>query len=134
MEDKIAIGKRIKERIVVLDIDKGVLAEKLEVSEDAINKWCRGVSSPRRDKVKPLADILEVSPNYILTGKKQLEEITPDSEIEKELERYKGYMKTFDTLVKSLESQIARQEKTIADLQAENARLKKLENQTAANQ
>jgi len=45
------------------------LAEKLDVSRQAISKWESGQANPDINNILKLSDIYEVSTDYILTGK-----------------------------------------------------------------
>lgn len=45
------------------------LARKLDVSPTVVNKWCRGMSMPRNDKIDKLCQILNVSRSDLLQDK-----------------------------------------------------------------
>ena len=56
------------------------LAEKLNISKNAVSKWERGICLMDMSFLKPLSEILEVSVNDILSGEK-----IPDEELSKRL-------------------------------------------------
>ncbi len=64
---------RMGERIGILRQKKGMtqsaLAEKLDITPQAISKWERGQSFPDLSRLDDLAKTLEVSVDYLLTGK-----------------------------------------------------------------
>ncbi|MBO5042843.1 MAG: helix-turn-helix transcriptional regulator [Clostridia bacterium] len=65
--------QRMGERIGILRQEKGmtqsVLAERLGITPQAISKWERGMSFPDLSRLEELAKMLEVSVDYLLTGK-----------------------------------------------------------------
>ncbi len=65
--------QRMGERIGILRQEKGmtqsVLAEKMGITPQAISKWERGLSFPDLSRLEELAKMLEVSVDYLLTGK-----------------------------------------------------------------
>lgn len=65
--------QRMGERIGILRQEKGmtqsVLAERLGITPQAISKWERGLSFPDLSRLEELAKMLEVSVDYLLTGK-----------------------------------------------------------------
>ena len=65
--------QRMGERIGILRQEKGmtqsVLAEKMGITPQAISKWERGMSFPDLSRLEELAKMLEVSVDYLLTGK-----------------------------------------------------------------
>ena len=65
--------QRMGERIGILRQEKGmtqsVLAERLGITPQAISKWERGLSFPDLSRMEELATMLEVSVDYLLTGK-----------------------------------------------------------------
>ena len=65
--------QRMGERIGILRQERGmtqsVLAERLGITPQAISKWERGLSFPDLSRLEELAKILEVSVDYLLTGK-----------------------------------------------------------------
>ena len=65
--------QRMGERIGILRQKRGmtqsVLAEKMGITPQAISKWERGMSFPDLSRLEELAKMLEVSVDYLLTGK-----------------------------------------------------------------
>ena len=65
--------QRMGERIGILRQERGmtqsVLAEKMGITPQAISKWERGMSFPDLSRLEELAKMLEVSVDYLLTGK-----------------------------------------------------------------
>src|SRR5574344_626928 len=62
------IGKRIYEERKKKGLSQGELAEKLDVSAKAVSKWETGEAQPTLDNVARLAEIYEVSTDYLLKG------------------------------------------------------------------
>ncbi|MBO5348791.1 MAG: helix-turn-helix transcriptional regulator [Clostridia bacterium] len=57
------------------------VAEKLNVTRQTVSKWETGQSTPDFDKIVPLCELYEISPNELLMGEKQEpEKETVDSE------------------------------------------------------
>ena len=57
------------------------VAEKLNVTRQTVSKWETGQSTPDFDKIVPLCELYEISPNELLMGEKQEpEQETVDSE------------------------------------------------------
>ena len=48
---------------------QNALARKLDVSPTVVNKWCRGMSMPRNDKIDKVCQILNVSRSDLLQDK-----------------------------------------------------------------
>lgn len=63
------------ERLIELRKEAGLsqesLAERLNISRQAISKWERGESTPDIDNLKVLGQIYNVSMDYLLLGKKE---------------------------------------------------------------
>ena len=70
MADLKAIGKRIQTRRKQLGFSQELLADKMNVSIQMISNLERGNKSIRIDNLINLCQILDVSTDYILTGKK----------------------------------------------------------------
>ncbi len=62
----------LAKKLVSLRKEKGLtqmdLAEKLSVSRQAISRWEVGAAAPSTDNLKVLADLYEVSVDYLLNG------------------------------------------------------------------
>lgn len=50
------------------------MAEKLKVTRQTVSKWETNQSTPDFDKIVPLCELYEISPNELLTGEKQEQE------------------------------------------------------------
>lgn len=68
--DKYGIGDRVKEVRESKDLTQLQLAEMMEVSEQTIGNIERGAKGTRLANFIKLCEILEVSADYILFGKK----------------------------------------------------------------
>jgi transcriptional regulator with XRE-family HTH domain len=68
--DKYGIGDRVKEVREAKDLTQLQLAEMMEVSEQTIGNIERGAKGTRLSNFIKLFEILEVSADYILFGKK----------------------------------------------------------------
>ena len=67
--------QRLGERIEALrrekDMSQSALGEALGITAQAVSKWERGQSFPDLSRLDDLAQILEVSVAYLLTGEKE---------------------------------------------------------------
>lgn len=64
------IGKFIAERRKDKNLTQGQLAEKLDVSINAVSKWERGLNLPNVSLFKDLCTILDININELLYGEK----------------------------------------------------------------
>lgn len=80
--DKIKIGQFISECRREKRITQEELAEKLNVSVNAVSKWERGLNLPDYSNLRTLCNILEISLNEFFAG-----EHLKESEIEKQSEK-----------------------------------------------
>ncbi|MDE6035466.1 MAG: helix-turn-helix domain-containing protein [Ruminococcus sp.] len=81
MEFHEILTKLLKERkITACQISKDT-----GISQNAIGKWKKGEKYPSVDNLKIIADYLEVSMDYLLTGKETTSETNRLTENEKEL-------------------------------------------------
>jgi transcriptional regulator with XRE-family HTH domain len=69
MTDDDTVGKRILDCRMAKDISQSKLAQLIGVSAAAISHWETGGTVPRPKNLSKIADALEVSPDYFLTGK-----------------------------------------------------------------
>ena len=61
------IGTYLRNKRIERGLTLKQVAEAVDVSEGNISRWeCGGILNMRRDKIKPLADVLEISPLTIL--------------------------------------------------------------------
>ena len=75
------IGKFISEQRKLKNLTQLKLAEKLNVSEKTISKWECGNGFPDTSLIIPLCEVLEISANELLTGKKlETKEYEPNAE------------------------------------------------------
>lgn len=64
-----SIGKRIAEQRKRNNLSQEYIAEKLEVSRQAVSKWERDLTNPDTGNLIKLAELLNVSVEYLATGK-----------------------------------------------------------------
>jgi len=62
------VGVRISRLRQKMGMTQIVLAERLGVTAQAISKWERGLSFPYVSRMDELAEILETSVSFLLTG------------------------------------------------------------------
>ena len=72
--DKVKIGQFIANCRKDKKLTQEQLAEKLNISKNAVSKWERGICLMDMSLLKPLSEILDVSVNDILSGEKIPEE------------------------------------------------------------
>ena len=68
--DKVKIGNFIANCRKDKKLTQEQLAEKLNISKNAVSKWERGICLMDMSLLKPLSEILDVSVNDILSGEK----------------------------------------------------------------
>ena len=68
--DKVKIGQFIADCRKDKKLTQEQLAEKLNISKNAVSKWERGICLMDMSLLKPLSEILGVSVNDILSGEK----------------------------------------------------------------
>jgi len=64
-------AQRLKALRVQKNLSQQELAEKAGLSNILVSRYERGVSRPAADKLKQIADTLEVSTDYLLEGKEE---------------------------------------------------------------
>ena len=79
--DKVKIGQFIANCRKDKKLTQEQLAEKLNISKNAVSKWERGICLMDMSLLKPLSEILDVSVNDILSGEK-----IPDDKIKEKSE------------------------------------------------
>ena len=67
--NKIEIGKRIKEKMDEARVGPVFCAQKLSLTNDAVFRWRRGKTIPKGKNLIRLANLINTTPDYILTGK-----------------------------------------------------------------
>ncbi|OXM87019.1 helix-turn-helix domain-containing protein [Paenibacillus rigui] len=60
------IGEKIKERRILMQWTQEILAQKLETTKHVISNWERGVANPDHKQIAMLANVFEVSADYLL--------------------------------------------------------------------
>jgi len=100
MEENI-LGRRIKKRLRALNKTQGWLAEKLDVTDNAISKWIKGDSGPTFSNLKAMGKVLECSVGY-LAGDETDEDVAAIELIARQMdgETRRYYRKSGDSLVK----------------------------------
>ncbi len=71
MLDSIRVGSFIMEKRRALGLTQQQLADKLNISFQAISKWEKGTTYPNIEILKDLAVILDVTVDEILSGKEK---------------------------------------------------------------
>lgn len=66
------IGKRIRKLRTERKISQEFMAERLDVSRQAVSKWENDVSCPDTQKLIKLAELFQVSVEYLATGKETI--------------------------------------------------------------
>ena len=73
------LGERLFELRKAKKLTQDDVAEKLNVTRQTVSKWETNKSTPDFDKIVPLCELYEISPNELLTGEKHEHE-TVDTE------------------------------------------------------
>lgn len=76
------MGKFISELRKSRGMTQKELAEKLKVTDKAVSKWERGLSSPDISLLMPLAEILDVTASELLEGRRETKEVTEETQKE----------------------------------------------------
>ena len=75
MVDLVEIGKRIQGRRKQMGLTQEQLADKMDVSIQMVSNLERGNKSIRIENLIKLSEILDISTDYILTGKETTEDM-----------------------------------------------------------
>lgn len=67
-KNKTLIGNRIRQQRELLKISRNDMAKKLDVSLSALQNWEINEREPQASMIIKIAETLNVSPNYLLTG------------------------------------------------------------------
>lgn len=59
-------GNRLKSILENSDMSQTQLAQELELTSPAVNRWCNNVTQPDTDTIVKIAKILNVSTDYLL--------------------------------------------------------------------
>ena len=73
--DQIKIGKFIAEKRKEVNLTQEQLAEKLNISKNAVSKWERGLNLPDVSIMQDLCKILNITLNELFIGEKIQEEV-----------------------------------------------------------
>ena len=65
------LGERLFELRKAKNLTQDDVAEKLNVTRQTVSKWETNQSTPDFDKIVPMCELYEISPNELLTGEKQ---------------------------------------------------------------
>lgn len=68
------LGERLFELRKAKNLTQDDVAERLNVTRQTVSKWETNQSTPDFDKIVPLCELYEISPNELLTGEKQEQE------------------------------------------------------------
>lgn len=60
------IGQNINTALALKDIKQKDLADKLHITDNTVSFWCSGKRTPNSEQIIQIADILEVSTDYLL--------------------------------------------------------------------
>jgi len=107
------IGERILEAAKQKKLSQGELSKMLGISQASVSAWKTG-SVPSSDKIVPLAEILGVSIEYLLTGEPQKQTLEQpeaksamsDLEVGLKIGRLEGRIEELEKLVLRYEVQI----------------------------
>ena len=80
---------KLAENIKILREEKGIsqsqLAERLFVTRQAVARWEKGNTRPDIETIGKLAEIFDVSVEYLVTGKENVKEVVVEKEVVKEV-------------------------------------------------
>lgn len=95
----------VGQRVLKIAKDKGItqaaLAKKLGIDQSAISLW-KTRNGPALDKIVPLAEILDVSIEYLLTGKNVTKIVKSDK---REIGRLEGRIEELEKKIKECKEQ-----------------------------
>lgn len=74
------LGEKLFELRKEKNLTQDDVAEKLNVTRQTVSKWETNQSTPDFDKIVPLCELFEISPNELLTGEKQEQEKVNNNE------------------------------------------------------
>ena len=67
----VTIGDRIKQKRKELGLTQAELGQKLNVTDRAVSKWEQNEGNPDMSLIAPLANVLGVTLDYLITGKQE---------------------------------------------------------------
>ena len=62
------ISERIFERLDELDMSQKIFAEKTGIKQTAISEWKKKKTNPSSEKIMPICEALQVTPEWLLSG------------------------------------------------------------------
>ena len=72
----------LKDRRLARGLTQKQIADYVKVSEATVSRWESGdIANMRRDRIALLAQILKVSPTFVMTGKEEQPTTTKDDEL-----------------------------------------------------
>lgn len=74
--DKVKLGEYIAETRKARGLTQREMAEALNVSVSAVSKWERGINCPDLTLISPITELLDVTPQELLTQTKQNKEMS----------------------------------------------------------
>ena len=85
----------LPERLKILRLEAKLtqkeIAEKLNISQKGYSYWERGEREPNNDSLQKLANIFNVSTDYLLGKTDQVKKSTFDEDLEKSLESFHAF-------------------------------------------
>ena len=72
--------KRVELRLTELEVSKEKFYAESGISSASYSQWNKGVHEPTPKKLKQMADYLNITMEYLLTGEGQKEKPTPEAE------------------------------------------------------
>jgi transcriptional regulator with XRE-family HTH domain len=68
MENAMTISERIFERLEQLDMTQKELSKRTGIKETAISEWRKKKTNPSSEKIMPICEALNVTPEWLLSG------------------------------------------------------------------
>ncbi len=68
MENVMTISERIFERLEQLDMTQKELSKRTGIKETAISEWRKKKTNPSSEKIIPICEALNVTPEWLLSG------------------------------------------------------------------
>ena len=68
-------GENLKFALQNKEITQTRLAQELGISQQAINRWCHGITQPDNDTLVKIAQYLDVSTDFLLGNEKKKKQI-----------------------------------------------------------
>jgi len=84
------LGEKLYELRKAKNLTQDDVAEKLNITRQTVSKWETNLSTPDFDKIIPLCELYEVSPNELLKGDREEQETDTKKEQNKNRENYEN--------------------------------------------